>query len=983
MKTHLPKQWWREMTLQRTSQTLFLALNICSLVIMAGFIQQPPSRANQEEFTQAWLPVSTEAGSGSTPVLTDKQLEGTFAKMAVRHDSVTRSACQADRLVWRSRYPPSRTGHAMTYDSERGKVVMFSGKDDKHNLLNDMWMWDGMDWVELTPEHLPPRRVGHAMTYDSERKVIVLFGGENRTDTWEWNGNDWIERSSTIHPPVQQGHAMVYDSKRHVVVMVGGNAFGTTVWEWDGIQWVERSFQNGPSAARDVSAAYDEVRGVTVLFGGRNNNNNQMDETWEWNGSSWTRREPRTKPPSTYYQSGMTFDTRRGVVILYKVDADGNHTWEWNGTDWAKRSSAVNPGNRTMSPLTYDNRKGVTVLFGGGETTNGGDTWEWNGENWNLLGESPPSQRIFPGVAYQNKRGSLLFVGGERGEGDFPTDTWESDGSGWVKRDIYNGIGAYGHYIAYDSRRDVVVVFGGRHEEWDCCNPPIITYLRNTWEWNGANWRLRTTDGPSARTGNAISYDRGRGVVVLFGGRDLGYSWFNDTWEWDGVRWQQRLSPDPPPAGSAQMVYDDNRAVTVLSVTNQQNKETWEWNGVTWTNRNPANQPNGGLMTYDAGRKKVVVLSVTGEMGLWEWDGMNWTRCPSDSSSAPNDQLYAMAYDMRRQVFVGIGSQKVWEYGPEPRFQLSQDHLAFQASPGATRPVTQTLSISIVGVGTPRWSALTSASWLAISPTQGIAPSALTVSVKSDGLPRGEYSSTITFTGSTSVLNSPQVIPVSLRVGESQSYLPLIARRRPPVPDAPVLNAIAPPGANPGYTVSWNAAYLAEAYILDQATDASFSDATQVYTDTATSKIIRSEGIATYYYRVKARNQWGDSPWSNVQAVEVRWEREPNYPYNLANGPLVSGRDYYGYPNDDRDYFKFQTNRRGQIAVDLGNHTGKDVQLILYHPAGVEVAKMTDPPYHLPYHLVYTGDAGEYYVQIYSIGGFNSNSPYTLRVTFP
>lgn len=866
---------------------------------------------------------------------------------------------------------------------------MFSGKDDKHSLLNDMWMWDGMDWVELTPEHLPPRRVGHAMTYDSARKAIVLFGGEYRTDTWEWNGNDWIERSSTIRPPVQQGHAMVYDSKRHVVVMIGGNAFGATIWEWDGIQWVERSFQNGPSAARDVSAAYDEVRGVTVLFGGRNNSGNQMDETWEWNGSSWTRRESGTKPPSTYYQRGMTFDTRRGVVILYGLDAYGDYTftWEWNGADWTKRSSAANPGYRTMSPLTYDNRKGVTVLFGGGGTAISGDTWEWNGENWNLLGGSPPSQRIFPGVAYQDNRGSLLFVGGERGEGDFPTDTWESDGSGWVKRDIYNGIGAYGHYIAYDSRRDVVVVFGGRHEQWDCCNPPIITYLRNTLEWNGTNWRLRTTDGPSARTGNAMSYDRRRGVVVLFGGVDLSLSWFNDTWEWDGVRWQQRLSPNPPPAGSAQMAYDDNRAVTVLSVTNQQNKETWEWNGVTWTNRNPANQPNSGLMTYDAGRKKVVVLSVTGEAGVWEWDGTNWTRCPSDSSSAPNDQLYAMAYDMRRQVFVGVGSQKVWEYGPEPRFQLSQDHLAFQASPGATRPVTQSLSISIVGVGTPRWSTVTSASWLAISPTQGIAPSALTVSVKSNGLPRGEYSSTITFTGSTSVLNSPQVVPVSLRVGESQSYLPLIARRWPPIPDAPTLNAVAPPGANPSYPVSWNQAYLATSYILEQATNATFSDAMQVYTGTATSRAIPSQGIATYYYRVKARNQWGDSPWSNVQTVEVRWEREPNNSYLEATGPAASGVSYYGYPSDERDYFSFSLTSRGEIVVEMTGHVSASAehkpQLLLYYRVpqdGGQVRRVYEPPYRLEY----TGDPGQYYIYVFTpTESVSAVAPYTLRVTYP
>jgi uncharacterized repeat protein (TIGR01451 family) len=217
------------------------------------------------------------------------------------------------------------------------------------------------------------------------------------------------------------------------------------------------------------------------------------------------------------------------------------------------------------------------------------------------------------------------------------------------------------------------------------------------------------------------------------------------------------------------------------------------------------------------------------------------------------------------------------------------------------------------------------------------------------------------------------------QIGRAYLYLPLILRRYPPIPDAPVLGAITAPGASPSYTVSWSTAYLADSYVLEQATGAAFSDATQVYTGPATSTVIPSQGIATYHFRVKAHNAWGGSPWSNVQAVDVRWEQEPNYPYALANGPLVSGVDYYGFPDDNRDYFILQTAQAGQITLDLTNHTGQDVQLLLYHPALVEVAKVADAPYH----LTYSGEAGTYYVQIYSIGGYNTNTPYTLRATFP
>ena len=200
-----------------------------------------------------------------------------------------------------------------------------------------------------------------------------------------------------------------------------------------------------------------------------------------------------------------------------------------------------------------------------------------------------------------------------------------------------------------------------------------------------------------------------------------------------------------------------------------------------------------------------------------------------------------------------------------------------------------------------------------------------------------------------------------------------------PLPDKPLLQPVTPPNANPGYTVRWSAASWATSYVLERATSATFADATQVYAGPATSTTLASQGIARYYYRVNARNQWGESPWSNVQSVEVRWEQEPNYPLAQANGPLRSGLSYYGYPNDQSDYFFFQVASRGQITVDLTNHHGQGLQLLLRTPAGDPITFVNQPPYQ----LVAIVDPGRYYVHIYSIGNFNTTTPYTLRAVFP
>ena len=66
--------------------------------------------------------------------------------------------------------------------------------------------------------------------------------------------------------------------------------------------------------------------------------------------------------------------------------------------------------------------------------------------------------------------------------------------------------------------------------------------------------------------------------------------------------------------------------------------------------------------------------------------------------------------------------------------------------------------------------------------------------------------------------------------------------------------------------------------------------------------------------------------------------------------------------------------------MDLSNHTGQNVQLLLYYQStGNTVARVWEPPYHLDY----AGDPGDYYIYVYTPTGFNNTSPYTLRATFP
>ncbi len=86
----------------------------------------------------------------------------------------------------------------------------------------------------------------------------------------------------------------------------------------------------------------------------------------------------------------------------------------------------------------------------------------------------------------------------------------------------------------YDAARAEIVVFGGYGS--------TVGSLGDTWAWNGTNWRLAATTGPSPRMGAAIAYDSLRSRIVLVGGAG-GPAQTSDHWEWDGTSWTEHTQP--------------------------------------------------------------------------------------------------------------------------------------------------------------------------------------------------------------------------------------------------------------------------------------------------------------------------------------------------------------------------------------------------------------------------------------------------------
>jgi hypothetical protein len=137
--------------------------------------------------------------------------------------------------------PLPRADHAMAYDALRGRTVLWGGwySNNGINYFGDTWTWDGTTWSQVATTG-PQARSAHAMAYDVQRGRVMMFGGQIGislfSDTWEWNGAGWTSISFIgSSPQPRTNHAMAYDSLRGMTVMFGGsdpggNRLGET---WD------------------------------------------------------------------------------------------------------------------------------------------------------------------------------------------------------------------------------------------------------------------------------------------------------------------------------------------------------------------------------------------------------------------------------------------------------------------------------------------------------------------------------------------------------------------------------------------------------------------------------------------------------------------------------------------------------------------------------------------------------------------------------
>lgn len=327
--------------------------------------------------------------------------------------------------------PGQRQHAAMAYDERTGRVVLFGGsRGEGGPVLDDTWEWDGTAWMEISSPLRPPARAGHAMAFDPQRARPLLFGGgvpritgagtswSPLGDTWEYLGAGigWQRLAAAEGGPPARALAsmaaapVAREPGRRGVLLFGGlgadgGVLGDT-WTWEGGRWIHRESKDGlcgeyaqvleraprcrAGAALATVADPDPALGgrpLTLLIGGQTGRTALGEasfdaQVWRWDGASWSRLSVETPPTALFRWQHQVVPTLRDgpAVLVAGGERDGVLLRDAFVLDlrWGFFTTQLGPAplERAGAAAALSEQMGEVVLAGGrGPDGALGDTW--------------------------------------------------------------------------------------------------------------------------------------------------------------------------------------------------------------------------------------------------------------------------------------------------------------------------------------------------------------------------------------------------------------------------------------------------------------------------------------------------------------------------------------------------------------------------------------------------------------------------------
>ncbi|HEV2397344.1 MAG TPA: kelch repeat-containing protein [Candidatus Sulfotelmatobacter sp.] len=259
---------------------------------------------------------------------------------------------------------------------------------------------------------------------------------------------------------------------------------------------------------------------------------------------------------------------------------------------WGQKWNRYGPGTRSQSSAIYDASTNQMIMFGGQHAPTNidfNDTWtvknvippsssklenlEW--VKVSVMGKGPSNRFGHTAVYNSSSNRMVVFGGGTGFPGPCVNELWVLKNPNAVGSPAWSELtptgtlppAREGHTAVYDSKNNIMIVFGGT----DC----LGNYYNDLWIVTNADgstgtpaWSQLSPNGsaPSARTQSTAVYDSANNIMTVFGGATANKTAFNDVWTLSnangmgGTPTWTKLSPmgTAPVARSAQSAFYDS-----------------------------------------------------------------------------------------------------------------------------------------------------------------------------------------------------------------------------------------------------------------------------------------------------------------------------------------------------------------------------------------------------------------------------------------
>jgi PKD repeat protein len=352
-----------------------------------------------------------------------------------------------------------RAAAAMTYDPELGGVLLFGGYDNQNagaSLLDDLWLYKGGAWQEVSTNAPPSARTWPGLAYDPSRQEAVMYSGTASGgssclgDTWTFSSGTWthLAAGGTGTPPALCAASLVYDPQLSEVLLMGGYYYnGSTayanggVWAFNGTTWVPLAVTGLPNEHIYGVTAWDPSEEEIVLA----------------NGDGFPGVTDILTGPLTCESVTGPGTVEVGQPASFDANVTGGspqRTYTWNFDD-GNASTTGTPNAVTVYGATGTYTVNVTATDRTGASASGDTSIDVVAGPAAQIGPTPGIWDVGAPISFTGSMTgghapgtfSWKFGDGVTGSGDVVSHTYRSVGSFTVELTVADSVGGVGHAV--------------------------------------------------------------------------------------------------------------------------------------------------------------------------------------------------------------------------------------------------------------------------------------------------------------------------------------------------------------------------------------------------------------------------------------------------------------------------------------------------------------------------------------------------------